>query len=262
METIPEMELKSRRFAIYTTLAALAGIIIVALLYKKCNPVDETDKSQLAIIRALDDTITKYKNAYKETVYTMSVIKTENAKTILALQTKDSTVRRLQGLVSDYQGKLEAGSAVLTAKIETMMHDKPSVESIFFDTGEYYVPKNYKLDTTTNGYYPYNTYPTYKIHSDSTNHWLLYDITVNHDSSNVNIKVLNDFDAVIGVNKKKPFVDIIIKNPYSIVSTIRTYQVSLPKPKRWGIGPSAGMTFDGVLKPYVGIGLSYNLIRF
>ena len=32
--------------------------------------------------------------------------------------------------------------------------------------------------------------------------------------------------------------------------------------KRWGIGAQAGATYDGKTKPYIGAGVSYNLIRF
>jgi uncharacterized protein DUF6808 len=32
--------------------------------------------------------------------------------------------------------------------------------------------------------------------------------------------------------------------------------------KRWGIGAQAGATYDGETKPYIGVGISYNLIRF
>jgi len=34
------------------------------------------------------------------------------------------------------------------------------------------------------------------------------------------------------------------------------------KPKPWGIGIQAGATYDGKTKPYIGAGVSYNLIRF
>ena len=39
-------------------------------------------------------------------------------------------------------------------------------------------------------------------------------------------------------------------------------KLNATKPKYWGIGIQIGATYDGQTKPYVGAGVSYNLIRF
>jgi hypothetical protein len=60
-------------------------------------------------------------------------------------------------------------------------------------------------------------------------------------------------------------LDISLANPDSKVAGLRAYRVADPKPKRWGIGLQAGVTYDpeeNKAKPYIGFGLSYNPIRF
>lgn len=47
----------------------------------------------------------------------------------------------------------------------------------------------------------------------------------------------------------------------TITNTITKY-VEVKKKTRWGIGPQAGATYDGKIKPYIGIGIQYNLITF
>lgn len=46
-------------------------------------------------------------------------------------------------------------------------------------------------------------------------------------------------------------------------TTMQIYHETKPRPKRWGIGIQAGYgaSRDG-LSPYIGVGLTYNLIRF
>ena len=93
---------------------------------------------------------------------------------------------------------------------------------------------------------------------------------MNKDSTHFDLKITNKYSVIVGEEgkrkKARPFVDVINYNPYSSTDTLRTYQVSMKKqrPKRFGIGINGGVTLNSSLKikPYVGVGLSYNFVRF
>lgn len=50
----------------------------------------------------------------------------------------------------------------------------------------------------------------------------------------------------------------------TITNNITTERLIKPKPKRWGVGIQAGygINTSGQLRPYIGIGISFNVIRF
>lgn len=58
-------------------------------------------------------------------------------------------------------------------------------------------------------------------------------------------------------------LDIKNANPNNLITGIEAYRKALPKPKRFGIGVQGGYGFSSGLtpKPYMGVGVSYNLIR-
>lgn len=59
-------------------------------------------------------------------------------------------------------------------------------------------------------------------------------------------------------------LDITNTNPYDSVYGVTAYRKPLPKANKFGIGVQAGFGFSNSLKPspYIGIGVSYNIIRF
>lgn len=61
--------------------------------------------------------------------------------------------------------------------------------------------------------------------------------------------------------RKGTFVDVTSANPEVHVLGLHSIAVR-DKPKRWGIGLQVGARWDGQWRPYVGAGLSFNLIRF
>lgn len=61
-------------------------------------------------------------------------------------------------------------------------------------------------------------------------------------------------------------LDISFANPYNVVTGVKSYVVTQPKPKKFSISLFAGYGYglDKELKrlPIVGVGVSYNIIRF
>ena len=82
------------------------------------------------------------------------------------------------------------------------------------------------------------------------------------------MKVKNEYSLVVGLEPQgflglgvaKPFGEVTNKNPYSTVKTLKTYNVTYPKPKRFGVGPYIGIDVTG--KASGGLSVNYDLIQF
>lgn len=68
------------------------------------------------------------------------------------------------------------------------------------------------------------------------------------------------YARVSGINA---FLEEIRVYPRTTIKYITTTEYVAEKPKRWGLGVTAGLEFnkDG-LQPYVGVGISYDLIQW
>jgi hypothetical protein len=83
----------------------------------------------------------------------------------------------------------------------------------------------------------------------------------------IGLKMDVPIDVITGIEKKtkKPFINITTISPYIDVVSIRSYSTDISKPKRIGIGVNVGygisLKKEPTMSPYVGVGVSYNLIR-
>lgn len=177
----------------------------------------------------------------------ITVIETSNTKTLLEIQSKDSTIQELQETVKKFEKKLK---------------DRGNV-SVVDNTTEVSVtvPTEVEKDSADA--------PVYKSDINLDN-WIFAHTVANKDSTSLSIKVRNKYAIIIGeepqgwFKKPIPFAEVINYNPYTETKSLRTYQVTVPKPKKFGLGIMAGYMLDDNFnfKPAVGVGISYNLIRF
>lgn len=66
----------------------------------------------------------------------------------------------------------------------------------------------------------------------------------------------------VGLFKKQSVVHVVSENPNVTLTGVKSMTVKEPV-KRWGFGPQLGLGYsDGLIRPYLGVGVSYNLIRF
>jgi len=240
------MNLKS----INITLLLLVIILGLILLYlNKCHDNKTDKREQEAFINALQDSIKHFKDKHDNNVATISVLQTSSAKTFAELDLMDEELKALQATVEDYRKQLKAGSSVTRALLETVteLRGRPSMSVV-------------KGDTLWKDSIAY-VYPTFK--DTINNKWLEYNSLMSKDTNITNIKIFNEFSAVVGIKKGKPFIDLITENPYSSVKSLRTFQVKIPKPKKWGIGPQAGYGIGNDFRPtfFVGVGVHYNILR-
>lgn len=85
-----------------------------------------------------------------------------------------------------------------------------------------------------------------------------YDTVCNEIVENLK-EQLEHCDTIVNLQEKIIYIDReIIKKQDVIIE-----KMVLPKPKSWGVGIQAGATTDfRNVQPYIGVGVSYNFIRF
>jgi len=188
----------------------------------------------------------------------IAVLETESAKTFLQFKTSDSLIKELQSEVKRMEKKISKQGSVTIIKTETKVDTvyksgkqfKKLFNSWITDTitNKWVDTKfGFKLDSLPNG--------LFKI--DST----LYKLSLKNQYS---LTIGREKTGFLGLGKSKPFADVKNYNPYTSTKALRTYQVALPPPKRFGVGPvfAYGLGPNGQFGWFVGVGGTWTLIRF
>mgnify|MGYP000078317186 CR=1 FL=1 len=235
------------------------GVIIVLLLIlffsvKSCNNHKTKEQEQIELVEALNDTLKTWKDKDSLSHAKIQVIETYNPKDFINIKSNDKEVQELQKVVKTYQDKLNKQGSVTIFNSNTNIDTKvpTKVDTI-------YVPKDGLVVKKT----VYNS-------SFNLGGWVVGTTKATEDSTQVSLKVKNEYSVIIGEESqgwfkpKKPFVEVINKNPYSETDKLRTYQVQTPAVKRFGIGPFVGYGIGSNFNAgvFVGVGLQYNLIKF
>lgn len=226
---------------------ALNFSLITILQYFNSQKKEIKKTEQLELYKDLQDSIKSYKNKEGKLVESISVLESSNYKYILDIKSKDSTVIKLQDLISTYKNKLNkpGGTAIVIEK-------EVYIDTVFKKDIEYVVKEN-KL----------------YLKDSIVNRWVNTKYERNGDTSKWNIKVKDDFMiAVVPQKNGKKFIEITNNNPYSTTKNMKIWQFNEPsnKSKKWGIGIQIGygVSSDNItnLKPFIGVGLSRNILTF
>lgn len=231
------------------TIIAGIGVYIYVSYFVLRTRLDNKEN----IIEAINDTLKIKRNEDSSTSARIMAFETSKMKDFLTIKTKDSTIIELQKLVKQYRNKLgKEGSA-------TVFSSSTDLNTV--------VPTELQgMQVNPNG----STWPIYKSDINLSD-WIVGQSIAYKDSTRLKLSIKNEYSVVIGdeggwFKKRKPFVEVTNKNPYSNTQTLRTYRVAGPRPKRFGIGLHAGygVSFQQVpkLTPIIGIGINYNLIEF
>lgn len=223
------------------------GIMIILMIsyYNKHNSFMELEELNLRVM----DSLVISKNSNGEFEALIRTIETENTKTFYELQSKDSIIIDLQKEVKKNKKYLKNRGSVTNISSNTNIGIKTESEVIKASDSSFVYKSAFNLDG-----------------------WVYGLVTAGKDSTEIHLKVKNDYTVVLGqektgflnLGKGKSFVKITNKNPYSEVKSLRTYQVSPPKVKRMGVGPFLGATLskDLSINPVIGVGINYQLIQF
>lgn len=217
----------------------ISGIAIIILTKSFKDKVEAKD----AQLEAITDTIQIWKDKDSLNNAKISTITFENTQSFLKLQLGNKEIVRLQNLVKKYEKDLKKGGQAIFVKGETK-----------FDTT--YIPK----------YIPSN----YVFTDTVSNKWINLIYKKDTLGTTLSLKTIDDIDIIIGKESKgflwktyTPTMKIINNNPYSMTTNTRVVNFEKTfKQKRFGIGPSAGLTLDKNLKvqPTWGFTANYNLI--
>lgn len=250
------------------TLIVLITVILCLVTLQTCNQKNKLN-SQQALVSSINSELTKTKNKLGEETAKSELIVSDNTKLFLSINSKDSTIIKLQGIVEANKKTISKYGSATIFGTNTTINSTNVTDSIIL------------RDTIREG----NTvtiYPQYQFKVNQFNDWITGSGYANKDSSHLDIKIKNEAEIVIGYSKDsgiknlfkkaKPYAIVKNKNPYTETSEFKTYAVALPKPKRFGIGLSlsGGFNFGGYsgtslrIQPGIqlGIGINYNLIEF
>ena len=231
-------------------LIILILLITIGVLFDVRTRDKAKIREQTNLVTSLNNNLKTWKDKNNQYHAKISVIETQNAKDFLTIHSNDSTIKDLQNTVKKYRRYLKKhGSA-------TVIHTSTGVSTTV-------VTKVVYKDTTN--------CTDMKFKSKfNLNGWVVGNTIASKDSTSINFKIKNVYSIVIGqesqglFKRRKPFAEVINKNPYSETKSLKTYEVSMPKIKRFGVGPmiGVGLGANGHIQWIIGIGVQYNLIRF
>lgn len=212
-------------------------------------------------IAALQDTVTIIKNNNGSQTATIAAFRTSRVKDIIRLKTKDSTIIRLQNVLSKYSTELNRGGSA--AVFTTATNATVSSASVIRKIDTFYVKSRGKDSTVY-------LFPQYSS-SFHLGKWIVGTTLATKDTTFVSVRTYNEYQAVIGerggfLRKKEPFVDITTMSPYDSIHTVRAFITSAPAYKKWGISIFGGygvtIQKSPIMAPLIGVGISYSFIRF
>ena len=239
-----------------TSIVSIVLIIILSFfIVKSCNQ-EKTISEKINLINSLNDTVKIWKDKNGLSHTKTEVIKNSSISDFLKQNLKDKETKELQSIVKENKNRLGKQGSV--SKFNGIVEFETEIPTLR-DT--IYIPKDGLVIKK----------PIYNSSFDMDG-WVVGSVKASEDSTKIKLKVKNDYTVIIGEEKtgflglgrKKPFVEVTNKNPYSETTSLKTYQVENYKIKRFGIGPNISYSLgaNGQLYPTFGIGLQYNVIRF
>lgn len=191
-----------------------------------------------------------FRNDLNQVVTRNNVLEISNAKQLLQINSNDSVIIKLQNEIKRINVKktgsvtyIETVTKVPTIKI------KLKVDTLYVDN-----TKTFDL------YQKFNYTEKWLSLSGSINENLLV-----IDSIQIfNETIVSIYNKKTGWFKTEPVVELTQINPYSTATSLVTVNIKPLKPKKLGIGISTGLYYNistQAFKPYLGVGLNYNLIE-
>jgi hypothetical protein len=228
---------------------ALCGAFLIVFLLGGYLGLRMGKNSSKPLENALNEQITTYKAKIRQdsviiVLSEQEVISQKKAKEALALTNKDLKALNMR-LTTDISN--------LQFRIDTLLQVKHDGRIVVIRDTVTKVPSNAIL-------LPFNF--------SRTDKYLTLDGTFHAQGDmSLGIVMKADVDVIMGYDKKtkKPTIAVFTDNPYIKTVGIKSFKTDVQKPKKFGIGIQAGYGYSigsNKANPYVGAGLSYNIIRF
>jgi len=252
---------------IYKVVGITIIVILILLNIRSCKNTQDTKRDYVNTINALQDTMTTYYNKDGMQVAKISLIETEKASMFLDIKSKDAVIIKLQEEVKKNKNRIGKSGSV------TVITNTTELNTV--DTTSYITSKDTIIRNDTVFIYPeYSSFIRKGLRIDSS-YWITANVKANRDSTSFELGIQNSYTVVLGMEKAKSFkglfkpkiafAEVTNENPYTSTKTLRSYQVKVPRPKRLGIGVNVGygiiLDKKPIFRPYIGIGLQYNIIE-
>jgi len=226
-------------------------IIVILILILGCTMFIAMNRAKATLeanglVESLNAEVITWKDKDSLNHSKIQTIETQSTKDFLAIQSTDSAIIALQETVEEYKKYLKNSGSVTNITNVTEVH-------------------NHSETITT---YDKDSLPVYSSYFNLDN-WVLGSVEASSDTTVVDLTYISSYTIVIGEEKvdmfnKHRFVDVKNHNPYASAATVRTYEKSLARVKRFGFGPYVGIGVGATLVPQVniGLGVQFNLIQF
>ena len=234
----------------------IAVSIGAAIFFNKKYQESRKDyKDQVELYNAITSELKNWKDKDSLNLSKIQIMQTEKASDFLKIKNLQGTNLELQNLIKNQNKKIKDLNTALILKDETVIRD------------------------TTRIYYPIGgdtlVFSQSVLLDTIKNKWIDVTYGFNKGRSHFDLKIVNEYELTIGYEggnlfkKGTPYAIIKNRNPYTTTTDLRVYQVAVPKQKRYGFALQAGFGGFYDLKttnigygPYVGLGFSYNIIRW
>lgn len=238
-------------------IVVLGVMILVFYLLRGCEAEHKLAQAE-TMNKALGDSLKTWKDKEGDFKANITLLENENADYFTKWNTADANVIKLQALVTKYKKQLsKKGSATVITTDAEIDITEPTI--VYRDTSKPYDPV-YKTNFEIMGTGKYKN-----------TKWVWGVVHATKDSTTVGMRFHEEIDVVLGeektgflgLGKPRPFAEVTLHNPFNKVSTLKSFNVTPPKPKRFGIGPtlSYGIGSGFVPQVFVGVGVNWNLIR-
>ena len=240
------------------TLLWILIFLLLAFILRACHAETKLAETN-SLYEKLEDSLTTWKDKEGNFKAKISVLESEKTEAFLKLHTSDSTVLRLQDLVSKYKKQLDRkGSATIINTDADIDLTEPTI--VYIDSTKPCEPiYESKFEIMGTGKY-------------KDTKWVWGIINASKDSTTIGMRFHEEIDVVIGeektgflgLGKPKPFAEVTLHNPFNKVTTLKTYSKSTITPKRFGVGPTLAYGIGSGFTPqvFIGVGVNWNLIKF
>jgi len=233
------------------------AVIIFAIILIYDNRTTKTKLRDYSnIIASLNDSLIKTTNAKNQETTRANVLEISNIKILKELVSKDSNIVKMQKLLKQYETANRNLQQLIIIKNSTIASYQDSLVNIISSS-----------DTVIKDSVTY-IYPTYYKDINMFSHWITGDIKLGRSTSEINIKVDNEYQVAVFQERKNifskynTFAEVTNLNPYSKTRTLKVYSERPVEKRKYAVGVFAGQAIIGSTKQVIGIGVMYNIITF
>jgi hypothetical protein len=257
MNQADKIELQENLKKARITLVVITILAIVAFLWRGCEAEQKLAQTE-TMNKALGDSLKTWRDKEGAFKANITLLENQSADYFTKWNTSDSTVVKLQALVTKYKKQLnKKGSATVITTDADINISEPTI--VYRDTTR---PCDPIYETS------FEIMGTGKYKKTK---WVWGIVTATKDSTRVGMRFHEEIDVVIGqektgflgLGKPRPFAEVTLHNPFNKVSTLRSYSTTALPAKRFGVGPvvAYGVGYGFTPQFFAGIGVNYNLIR-